>query len=158
MIRKRRFYRRGFKNFKDYCADRWGMGKAHAARLITGSQVAVNLMQECNVMPHGTTLPACEIQPTSEYQIRPLAILNPEQQCEVWKEAVRTADGKVVTYQQVKALVAELIGPAPSALTSKKARRPEPFSDRTNGFSGRTTSKSSVSMRSNGMRRYRGGK
>jgi len=115
-------------------------------------------MQECNVMPHGTTLPACEIQPTSEYQIRPLAILNPEQQCEVWKEAVRTADGKVVTYQQVKALVAELIGPAPSALTSKKARRPEPFSDRTNGFSGRTTSKSSVSMRSNGMRRYRGGK
>jgi len=109
------------------------MGKAHAARLITGSQVAVNLRQECNVMPHGTTLPACEIQPTSEYQIRPLAILDPGQQCEVWEEVVRTADGKVVTYQQVKALVAELIGPAPSPPPQKKQEDPEPFSDCANG-------------------------
>jgi len=44
-----------------------------------------------------------------------------------------TAEGMVATYKHVKALVAELLGSAPSALPSKKARRPEPFSDRTNG-------------------------
>ena len=33
---------------------------------------------------------------------------------------MRTADGKVVTYKQVKALVAELIGPAPPAPPKKK--------------------------------------
>jgi len=134
------------------------MGKAHAARLITGSQVAVNLMQDCNVMPHGTTLHPCEFLPTSEYQIRPLTILNPEQQCEVWKEAVRTADGKVVTYQQVKAFVAELIGPAPSPPPQKNKKTQNPFPIAPTGFSGRTPSKSSVSMRPNGMRRFRDGK
>jgi hypothetical protein len=46
---------------------------------------------------------------------------------------VRTADGKVVTYKQVKALVAELIGPARSPPPQKKQEDPEPFSDCTNG-------------------------
>jgi len=66
------------------------MGRALTNRLISGSQVAANLL-----LPQGNLYTPCEIQPTSEYQIRPLAILNPEQQCEVWKEAVKTADGNV---------------------------------------------------------------
>jgi hypothetical protein len=42
---------------------------------------------------------------------------------------VRTADGKVVIYRQVKALVAELIGPPHSPPPQKKQEDPEPFSD-----------------------------
>ena len=139
------------------------MGRALANRLISGSLVAANLggpiSQECHKTSRGILCTPCEIQPTSEYQIRPLVPLQPAQQCGVWEEAVRTADGKVVTYKQVKALVAELIGPAPSATTPKKSKKTQnPFPIAPTGFSGRTTSRSSVSMRSNGMRRYRGGK
>ena len=83
------------------------MAKTHANRLISGSKVAANLT------PVGALCTSCEIQPTSEFQIRPLAQLEPDQQCEVWEEAVMSADSKVVTFRQVKALVTELIGPAP---------------------------------------------
>ena len=106
-IREKRLYREEFKTFKDYCKERWGMGKNYANRLISGSQVMANLV------PTGTLCTPCEIQPTNEAQVRRLTSLEPAQQCEVWEEAVRSADGKVVTFRQVKALVTELIGPAP---------------------------------------------
>jgi hypothetical protein len=44
--------------------------------------------------PTGNTMPLCEIQPINERKLRPLAALEPEQQCEVWEEAVRSADGE----------------------------------------------------------------
>jgi hypothetical protein len=83
------------------------MGRQQANRLVDGSKVATNLT------PRGVLCTPCEIQPIHEKQVRPLAQLEPDQQCEVWEEAVRSADGKVVTFRQVKALVTELIGPAP---------------------------------------------
>ena len=43
-IRDQRLYREEFKTFKDYCNEKWGMGKAHANRLIGGSRVAANLV------------------------------------------------------------------------------------------------------------------
>jgi hypothetical protein len=45
----------------------------------------------------------------------------------VWDEAVRTADGKVVTYNLVKALVTKLVGPTP--LRPPKKKDPHPESD-----------------------------
>jgi hypothetical protein len=113
-IRDQRLYRQEFNTFLAYCSERWGMGKNYANRLITGSQVATNLV------PHGTLCTPCEIQPTNEYQVRPLTILDPAQQCEVWEEAVRSAEGKVVTYKQVKALATELVGPGPYRPPRKK--------------------------------------
>ncbi len=83
------------------------MGRHYAGKLISGSQVAINLSTAVD------TMTPCEIQPIHEQQVRPLRTLEPAQQCEVWEEAVRTADGKVVTFKQVKALVTEVIGPAP---------------------------------------------
>ena len=111
-IRDSKLYREKFKTFKDYCTEKWNMSKTHANRLIAGSQVAVNLT------PRGVLCTPCEIQPSSEYQIRPLTILEPAQQCEVWEEAVRSADGKVVTYKQVKDAVTKLIGPGPGPKTA----------------------------------------
>jgi len=106
-IRDRRLYREGFKTFEDYCREKWGVGRSYARYLIKGSQIAANL---CTAVHLCTP---CEIQPIHEQQVRPLAVLEPDQQCEVWEEAVRSADGKVITFRQVKALVTELIGPAP---------------------------------------------
>jgi hypothetical protein len=106
-IRDQALYREGYKTFSDYCKGKWGKGRTYANYLIRGSRVATNLATAV-----ATMLP-CEIQPIHEQQVRPLAVLEPAQQCEVWEEAVRSADGKAVTFNQVKALVAELTAPAP---------------------------------------------
>jgi len=106
-IRDARLYREEFKTFMEYCQKKWGVGKTYASYLIGGSRVAVNLATAVALYT------PCEIQPIHEQQVRPLSQLEPAQQCEIWEEAVRSADGKVVTYKLVKALVAELIGPAP---------------------------------------------
>ncbi|MBU4357078.1 MAG: hypothetical protein KJ822_17330 [Proteobacteria bacterium] len=76
-IRDRKLYREGYKNFKDYCDGKWNMGKSHANGLIRGSQVAVNLATAVALCA------PCEIQPTNEYQIRPLTILEPAHHCDV---------------------------------------------------------------------------
>ena len=117
-IRDSKLYREQYRNFKDYCTEKWGMGRQYSYDVIRGAQVAVNLSARAD---NFTPL----VKPVFERQVRPLAILNPAQQCEVWEEAVRSADGKVVTYKQVKALVAELVGPAPPAPPKKKDPYPE---------------------------------
>ena len=94
-IRERKLYRGEFKTFKAYCAEKWGMSKDHGNRLIQGFQVAANLGEPISQEPYKTSrgilCTPCEIQPTSEYQIRPLAPLQPEQLCEVWEEALKNA-------------------------------------------------------------------
>jgi len=117
-IRDSKLYREQFQTFSEYCNVRWGMGKAYANRLITGSRVAVNLIG--HGAPGRQLCAPCEIQPIHEKQVRPLSALGYGQQCDVWEEAVRSANGKVVTYKQVKALVTELIDPAPPAPPKKK--------------------------------------
>jgi hypothetical protein len=119
-IRDRKLYGEQYRNFKVYCANKWGMSSAHSTRLIGGSQVATNLLTSehftsgAKLAPYGTNFRTLvKIQPTNEYKIRPLTQLEPEQQCDVWEEAVRSADGKTVTYKQVKATVKELTAPAP---------------------------------------------
>jgi hypothetical protein len=124
-IRDQRLYREEFKNFKDYCNEKWAIGRHYAGYLIRGSRVATNLSGQDGDPGHHLYTP-CEIQPIHERQIRPLAILEPDQQCEVWEEAVRSADGKTVTYKQVKALVEELVGPDPII---QKKKTPHPESD-----------------------------
>jgi len=86
-IRDRRLYREEFKTFEDYCRGKWLISKTHANCLIGGSRVVENLT-------------ACAVKPTCEYQIRPLTVLEPDQQCEVWEEAVKTAPaGKVCHFR-----------------------------------------------------------
>ena len=92
-IRDRRLYREGYKTFKDYCNEKWQMGKSHANSLIRGSQVATNLATTVALCT------PCEIQPTHERQLRPLTILEPAEQRDVWEEAVRSADGKVCHFR-----------------------------------------------------------
>jgi hypothetical protein len=96
MIRDQRLYREDFKTFKDYCNDKWGMGRRYANRLIVGSQVAENLT------PMGALCTPCEIQPVYERQIRPLTVLEPDQQRDVWEEAVKTAPAGRLTSKHIR--------------------------------------------------------
>ena len=81
-IRTKGLYREGYKTFHDYCNQKWDMGRRQAGNLITGSQIAENL---------GTRVPTltpCEIQPMFEKQVRPLVALEPNEQRDVWEEAM----------------------------------------------------------------------
>jgi len=93
-IRDRRLYRQGFSSFENYCAERWGMARNYANKLISGANVAGNL---------GTVVPTSQ-QPTAERQVRPLASLTPAKQRKVWENAVKESDGKVPTQATVERL------------------------------------------------------
>jgi len=93
-IRDRGLYREGYKTFKDYCNQKWQMGRQYADRLIAGSQIGANLT------PTGDLCTPCEIQPTAERQVRPLVVLDLNQQRDVREIAVRTAPvGKVCHFR-----------------------------------------------------------
>ena len=97
-IRDGLLYRVDYDTFEDYCVDRWGMSKAYAYRLI-GSAKVVN-----NVSPMGDTSESFHL-PTSERQIRRLTKLEPDEQKEVWEEAVETAPKGKVTAKHVEEVI-----------------------------------------------------
>lgn len=129
-IRAKGLYRDGYKTFRDYCNQKWDMNGRYADRLIAGSQVAENLG------PRDPTMTPCEIQPMFEKQVRPLAVLAPSEQRDVWGEAVRTYaidhPGKAPTYSHVKAVVKEYLGPAAPVPAPPGKRILTPFSDALN--------------------------
>ncbi len=92
-IRDRGLYRdvMGFDTFEAYCKERWDFASNYARRLITSVEITDNIKN----VPIGTL-------PTTESQTRPLSKLEPEQQREVWKEAVSTALGGKVTAAHIK--------------------------------------------------------
>jgi hypothetical protein len=80
------------KTFEEYCRERWGMERRHAYRLMESAKVVENVS-------HVTQ----NAIPTSERVVRPLTSLPPDQQREVWEEAVRTApEGKVMAHRAGK--------------------------------------------------------
>jgi hypothetical protein len=88
-IREERLYRNTHKTFEDYCTAKWGMTRQHANRLVRSAEVIGNLE------PIGS-------KPESESHVRPLVGLSPDQQKEVWTEAVKTAPGGKVTAKHVE--------------------------------------------------------
>jgi hypothetical protein len=99
-IRDLRLYRKDYATFETYCKGRWGFERAHAYRLMDAAGVVQNLS------------PMGDIQPTNERQVRPLTDLEPEQQREVWKEAVETAPNGKVTAAHVEEVKAQKVEPA----------------------------------------------
>ena len=73
-IRDSRLYRQTHATFEDYCGEKWGMSRIHAHRMIEAAVVVGNL------------LPIGNIAPATESQTRPLTVLPPEAQREVWAE------------------------------------------------------------------------
>ncbi len=123
-LRDRRLYRSSHANFESYCLERFGFKRRHPYRLIDAAQVFDNLIEMCpnwtqnenvsEVESHEASeeLQMCpnwtQILPTTEYQIRPLTCLDPEQQAEAWTQAVENAGGKVPSHRIVKSIVDQI--------------------------------------------------
>jgi len=74
-IRNSRLYRLEYDTFEDYCRERWGFKRSYAYELIDAADTMANL----------SGIPDT---PKSVSQLRPLTILEPEQQREAWQRAV----------------------------------------------------------------------
>ena len=112
-LRDRKLYRSTHKTFKEYCQDRFGFARRHSYRLIDASIVVDNILQMCPIRTQNSsdtsdTNQTLEIIPTSEWQIRSLTKLEPQQQREVWHQAVETAKGRVPSGKLVSDLVAKI--------------------------------------------------
>jgi hypothetical protein len=81
-IHNEQLYREVSPNFNDYTRKRFGIGRAHAHRLMRSVIVVENLKQS----PRGDTLP------TNEMQTRALVQLPADVQGEVWSQAVDEED------------------------------------------------------------------
>ena len=98
-LRDRRLYRSKYKTFEEYCRDRFGFTRQSANFKIAAADVMENL----------TTF-SCQILPTKETQVRPLTKLKPDEQHQVWSEAVKQNGGKVPSERVVKDAVLRHMG------------------------------------------------
>jgi hypothetical protein len=86
-LRDLRLYRNTHRSFDAYVKERFGYGKNNANMKILASGV----VDELEKMTTNGGL----ILPTSERQVRPLTVLEPEEQRAAWREAVELAGGGV---------------------------------------------------------------
>ncbi|NJL04998.1 MAG: hypothetical protein HC911_08855 [Chloroflexaceae bacterium] len=94
-VRELRLYRTTHATFEAYCQDRWDFSKTYANNLIAATSVRENL----------TTIVVKHL-PANEAQARPLTRLHdPEQQREVWQQALATAPEGRITAAHVEAVV-----------------------------------------------------
>jgi hypothetical protein len=110
-IRDQHLYRQSYETFEEYLRQRWEMSRPHAYRMIDAAQVV------------DAVSPIGDIVPVNEAQARPLASLPPEQQVEVWQEAVRTAPSSGITAEHVKKTVKRVKAPS----TGTKTQTVKPF-------------------------------
>jgi len=96
-LRDRRLYRSTHRTFEEYCKDRFGYSRRQPYLLMDAAVVFENLVEKCDPMDH--------ILPTNERQVRPLVKLEPQQQQQVWQQAVEEAGGKVPSGRVVKDIV-----------------------------------------------------
>ncbi|BAY29294.1 hypothetical protein NIES2107_11350 [Nostoc carneum NIES-2107] len=110
-MRDRRLYRSTHRTFEEYCRDRFGHSRQQSNYLIAAAGVYENLTTNgCqNVANEDLTTNSCQILPTNERQVRSLTKLEPEQQQEVWQQAVQKAGGKVPTGKIVKDIVQRIM-------------------------------------------------
>jgi len=98
-LRERRLYRATHPNdFIGYCRDRFGKSKQAINYLIAAASVYENL----------TTTNSCRVLPTSETQVRDIAVFPPQEQIEIWTEAVAAYGDKVPPRRVVKGIVERL--------------------------------------------------
>lgn len=110
-LRDRRLYRSTHKTFEEYCRDRFGHSRQKSNYLIAAAGVFDNLTTICcqNSATEDLTEYSLQILPTSEGQIRPLTKLEPEQQGEVWQQALEASGGKVPSGRVVKDIVQRIM-------------------------------------------------
>lgn len=96
-LRDQRLYRNTHTTFEEYCRDRFGHSRQKSYYLIAGAEIYQTLSTN-----------RCQILPTTEYQVRPLAPLEPPQQPIAWNEAVKEAGAKVPPARLVREAVQQI--------------------------------------------------
>lgn len=109
-LRDRKLYKSTHSSFEQYCEDRFGMRRRHPYRLIDAAIVVDNILQLCpnRTQNESDTKKNKLIIPTSEWQIRSLTRLEPQQQREVWIKAVELAGNKAPSGKVVSELASEI--------------------------------------------------
>ena len=109
-LRDRKLYKSTHSSFEQYCEDRFGMRRRHPYRLIDAATVVDNILQLCPIRTQNDsdTEKNLAIIPTSEWQIRSLTKLEPQQQREVWIKAVELAGNKAPSGKIVSELASEI--------------------------------------------------
>jgi hypothetical protein len=110
-LRSRRLYRSTHSTFEEYCRDRFGHSRQKSNYLIAAAGVFDNLTTICcqNLPTEDLTTIGLQILPTNEGQVRPLTKLQPDQQREIWQQAVTEAGGKVPSGRVVKDIVQRIM-------------------------------------------------
>jgi hypothetical protein len=104
-IRAAKLYRGDYGTFEEYCRLRWAMSRIHAHRLIEATGVVENL------------LPAGNKLPMHERQVRPLTVLEPEQQRQAWRLALEASP--TPTADDVERAVQVIAGDKPGNVISE---------------------------------------
>jgi hypothetical protein len=113
-IRDQRLYRQEYSSFEDYLRQRWELSRSYAHELIEASVVVQNVSAIANIVP------------VNGAQARPLTTLQPEQQREVWREAVETAPPSGITAAHVKKTVNLAKKAKPTGTKAPEAKQTAP--------------------------------
>jgi len=97
-IRENRLYRDKYSTFKQYCKNRWNIGRSYACRVMGAAE-------RLRLLPSEETVP----RPANEFQMRPFLKLAPEEFPGAWKRAVKTAKEGKITSSVVQAVIRELL-------------------------------------------------
>ncbi|OWY64958.1 hypothetical protein B7486_44500 [cyanobacterium TDX16] len=105
-LREQRLYRNTHRTFEEYCYARFGYTRRRPYQLIEAAIVFENLCT--NGTQDRTPSAERQVLPTSERQVRDLVNLEPEQQRQVWQQAVKQAEGRVPTSRIVRSVVKKI--------------------------------------------------
>jgi hypothetical protein len=105
VIRDQQLYRQDYATFEDYLRQRWDLSRPYAYQLMDASVVVEHLSAGADIVAMHGMATTDTILPANEAQARPLTSLSPEQQQEVWKEAVETAPPSGITAKHVQTTV-----------------------------------------------------
>jgi hypothetical protein len=118
-IRDKKLYKlQGYHSFNDYCEEHWEIGKRYAYMQIESSTVMENLR---------TSNPP--FLPTTEWQVRPLTKLNPQQQRQVWEKIVASVESGGGEPKVTAALVEKMVSEA-TAQTKDKEEKSIPVGEK----------------------------
>jgi hypothetical protein len=124
---QKQYLEAGHKTFEEYCEQKWNFKRNYANKLIQGVEVFDNVRDNLNkeVDNLGTSVPKPVQLPETEWQARAVrqATDDPQEQAEVWTQAVEDAGGEQPTAPQIKQAAAKVTA---SKTSPPPAEEPEP--------------------------------
>ena len=112
-LRDKRLYRGTHKTFEQYCRERFRYNRSRSYQLIDAAAVVDNLAKCPQFV---------DKLPVNESQCRPLADLEPEEQCEAWGELLQQTGGDRPTGRAVKGIVEQKKAKPPTGVTDSYSK------------------------------------